>query len=71
MFSCKALVVLQYTDVLMLHDPTKNLVIIDPKFTSDLPNLINGYLHYQQSIKLTTAQDADAIPIVIQWNLAA
>ena len=35
---CKALVVLLYTDILMLHDPTNYLVIIDPKFTSDLPN---------------------------------
>ena len=70
MFSCKALVVLLYTDVLMLHDST-NYLVIDPKFTSVLPNLINSYLHYQRSIKLTTAKDADVIPIAIQWNLAA
>ena len=63
MFSCKALVVLLYTDVLKLHDPTNYLVIIDPKFFPlTYQNLIDGYLHYQQSIKLTTAKDADAIP---------
>ena len=55
----------------MLHDPTNYLVIIDPTLPLTYQNLINGYLHYQQSIKLTTAKHVDAIPITIQWNLAA